>query len=1431
MPQEVSKKLLRSEPDDQLRATGASGKLRILTVTGTDATKETAVPQPVGSPDPVAEDYSRELDSIYGDGSSIEWNEVGAVDDPVLERPRRNAPTLLHLSRLDDLSSNLLRLAVMVTPRKNSDYAHEAVALFDSGASADFVNAKIVVNCSRFIVTGFKEPMSVGVANGYADCKSKAYLHLDLGGLRHSGWFYVLEDLHEDIILGVDTLIRFQDRFDWEKRRFQIASGEYVPFGSPVASPGLLVLQTFWGQERDESPFVMVKESESDFQMDLIDLRQLQLRNREQHSKMILTIPDEPLRKLLLDFRDVFTEELAAGMLPHTRGSRDCSFEVTLRDTKALKPQFPLRDGAEKEIRQQVEALWKAGIIEPSTSVRFAAPLMFVPKKDGTLRMVIDYREANRIIANHQTNVPLMDALVAKAVGKKFFTAVDLTSAFHQQKVEEDSRDITTFVALGRRWRFTLLPFGLKVSPAIMQTTVAELVEGIPGAFNYMDDILLVADSVVEQYQQLKQLLLRFREQRFYLKASKCEVLREYVTFLGYKVLRDGMDVPDSRKETFLNLAVPHTRKMMQLALGFFNFFRNHVQNFAKLARPLQLFASSKAKMLLKERKAIKLPFEKLRQAMLQSAQLKPVLANRPFIVETDASAYAVGAVLFQDLGNGVKHGPIAMFLKSLDVHQEFYPVRQKELLAIVYAMERWERLVRGQRVTVYSDHQSLEYFLRTAKRPEAMRVASWIDTLQNYNVVIQYRSGESNDLADLLSRQLMPVKQMISDSDRDKRLKLCVVDISSEQPRSGDDASVDVDSSGTADPSAAGADGLTVFKFFDEGAREIRAAYAEDTRMAALLRKFSNTPEDKQSTEAFKSSVRYMTLVNGLLVKGGRVVIPAQLAKKWLLKIHNRAHRGITALWYEFQGQFIVRGLFNLILDVVRNCDTCQRRKVSRLPWQPLQPLPIPQRPFEVIHIDEVTALPLTQDGFYGIFTVVDAFSKFAILIAVKRGLRDIEVATLLVDHVFSVFGHPKVMVSDKAKSFLAKTVEHLRNYFGTDLCTTSTNHPQTNGLVERTQRTIVEMLRCMAGSLKVFWPSLLKLAQAEYNRTWVRSLKMLPYKALFGVDPPPIVEVMPDLLQGTMEDYLRAANIVRQAVRDELQWAQDEMAADYNRKHKVVERKFKVGQYVLVNKEAWYSTHQKHWKLYDCYFGPFRVVRIPHPDNPTVVELDLDPRIIADQDSPLFDQQARTINTMYLKPYWYDKDLYQNYLTSPPLNEDAFLLRWKSINGVAFIDIQDEAVGVQFVGAQPGHTARIPFAWFRKVPIEHGWNMINHFLGQVGSSHHKAPTVMKKIFGDRSNYGEQNQEKVNRVREFEFTYPNGVPPPRDPIPVRTVGSEPVVQRPAEVPRLRDGQSNTVPSGASRKLRPQQLPEANPLVVPQRFRKANKRGLSTLGT
>lgn len=426
---------------------------------------------------------------------------------------------------------------------------------------------------------------------------------------------------------------------------------------------------------------------------------------------------------------------------------------------------------------------------------------------------------------------------------------------------------------------------------------------------------------------------------------------------------------------------------------------------------------------------------------------------------------------------------------------------------------------------------------------------------------------------------------------------------------------------------------------------------------------------------------------------------VPPVLAKKILRKLHNRGHLGMLKLLHLVHFEWTTRYLSAIIDEVVQGCPRCQRRKHFPIPTLPLRPSPLPGLPWETIHIDYVTALNPTHDGYDAILTVVDAFTKFAIFIPAKKTFTAIQTARLLIDHVFSMVGPPKRIVSDKGTNLIKGVMPELHNWIGCESVTTSTNHPQTNGLAEKANKTIVDMIRTLVDRFRNNWPACIKLAQYEHNKSRTSSHRYSPFKALFAWDAPSYTGLYtaPLRFKDIRELQVMQRNI-QMMIRENLELSQDEMAAVHDAKHRVKESLYEPGQWVLISREAFYAIHKPNWKMMDCFFGPFKCIGRAHDDNPNAYLIDFLTHVPKEYIQGA--EGVHTVNARHIRPYRSPpgKDV------RDPLDESDLKDRRDKIAGIAYIEGDKEcdiAYIHFFMEDMPyKHTAKFNLEWVWELP-----------------------------------------------------------------------------------------------------------------------------------
>ncbi|GJP44288.1 hypothetical protein CLOM_g3661 [Closterium sp. NIES-68] len=428
-----------------------------------------------------------------------------------------------------------------------------------------------------------------------------------------------------------------------------------------------------------------------------------------------LHVPAE-LAALIRQYPDIFPDDLPAGLPPERPQDHKIDLEPSAQPT--VRTQWRLTQLA--ELRSQLDYLLEKGFIQPSTSP-FAAPILFTPKKDGGLRMCIDYRALNRRTIKSRYPIPRADNLLDQLRRARFFSKIDLRSGYHQIRVFADDYHKTAF-----RTRYGSYEYRCVIV--------------------YLDDILIYSKTQEQHLKDLEQVFRRLQENRLITKGSKCEFLKSELEFLGHIMGADGIKIDPKKITTIRDWKPPTNLQELQSFLGFVNYVRRFIPNMAgKTGSITDLLRKG---TLLKWGERQQTAFDELRNFLTSPPVLRIADPSRPFEVLTDASDFAIGAILLH-FGDGLQ--PIAYESRKLQAAERNYPVHDKEMLAIVHAFKVWRCYLTGADVTVWIDHKSLQYLRAQPNlNPRQFR---WLDFLErNFHYTITYQRG-ANNIADALTR------------------------------------------------------------------------------------------------------------------------------------------------------------------------------------------------------------------------------------------------------------------------------------------------------------------------------------------------------------------------------------------------------------------------------------------------------------------------------------------------------------------------------------------------------------------------------------------------------------------------------------------------------------------------------------------------------
>jgi len=611
---------------------------------------------------------------------------------------------------------------------------HEYAALLDSGAQGNYMSPRLQQRLQ--LATNSKEhPYNLKSAEGglvqYNQGRideETVQLQISVQGRTTPTAFDITEIGDWDIILGIPWLRRWNPQVDWNPG--QISWRDTAPMQSQRPRT------TRYLQQLTKE---LVKH-DYDINRDLShDDRRKALEERMKH------IPVDYQK-----YSALFEEELDTGLPLHSHYDH----EIVLRE--GAQPKFhkiyQLNEKQQAALDEYLEEMLRKGYIRPSKSPA-GYPILFVPKKNGKLRLCVDYRQLNDITIKNCYPLPLISELRDLLVGAQWFTAIDLKGAYNLIRMKEGEEWKTAFRTRRGHFEYLVMPFGLTNAPATFQTMINEVLRDFLDIFVvvYLDDILIFSKTLEENKQHVHQVLQRLMDAKLLVEPEKSKFHTQDVDFLGYNIRPGEIRMDPKKVETVKNWPTPTTVTDVRGFLGFVNFYRRFVEKYSDIARPLTELTKQDQPFRWHDSEAA--AFQDIKDRITSEPILKIPDPDLPFEVEADASDYALGGQLGQRDAQGRLH-PVAFYSKKLHGPELNYQIHDKELMAIIEAFKEWKPYLSGTRypVKVYTDHKNLVNFTTTKELNK--RQTRWAEFLAEFNFTITYRKGSENGRADALSRR-----------------------------------------------------------------------------------------------------------------------------------------------------------------------------------------------------------------------------------------------------------------------------------------------------------------------------------------------------------------------------------------------------------------------------------------------------------------------------------------------------------------------------------------------------------------------------------------------------------------------------------------------------------------------------------------------------
>ena len=868
-------------------------------------------------------------------------------------------------------------------------------------------------------------------------------------------------------------------------------------------------------------------------------------------------------------------------------------------------PPYRKSNKDQETLREETQKLLKNEIIEHSTSP-WSSPVVLVKKKDGTTRFCVDYRRLNQITTKDAFPLPRIDDIYDQLTKATYFSKFDFKAGYFQVPLDKADRPKTAFSTRDGHFQFKVLPQGLTNGPPTFQRIVNQILG--PNRWKhmlaYIDDIIIYSRTFIEHLQHIEEVCSLLHDANFKLNITKCEVARTEILFLGH-VIKEGTIKPDP--ENIRGLTEAREPTSAEEAFRFVKaaeYYRKFIPKFSIIAAPLHKYSPT---TLQQQKNNKKLKFELSNEARTAFHQLKNILTtdlilglpndNMVFKLQTDACVDGIGGVLLQITPNGDR--PLAYMSRKLTKSQINWPTIEQECYAIVQALEKWDKYLRGREFILETDHEPLVNF--STKEQLNKRCERWRLRLAEYRFKVKHIPGKKNNMADYLSRS--PVETAQEDNDdktiyesRSTQTDMLYSSLDSKYTPAKITAVITRAQAKRQKQNELIPKGKEVKDLADEDPDRIVPFDMED------LRKGQDKDDMVQQIRKNIRNHKQYIVEDGLLLRKQNTplspvpFVPSGRMRADILKIYhdtpgNGAHFGRDKTTRKMQERYYWPTMVADIRNHINSCLPCAQNNHRRQkPPGKLKPISPPDGIWKLLSMDfHGPITPTSRRGNRYIISLTDVLSKFVI----AKAVRDCSAATtvdFLTNDVILKYGTPTCILTDNGTHFTAQVTNSLFQKLGVTHLYTTTYHPQTNGQIERFNATMDGKISALCNEQRTNWDEMLQFVTFNYNSSIHATTKHTPFEMMHGRkatlpfdQQQALISLTQDSEHGRkLKDYLEK---LTEEARKHILTSQQRYKTRYDLHRQ--ELVLKINDLVLV------KTRNVRNKFDIRYEGPFRIIK----------------------------------------------------------------------------------------------------------------------------------------------------------------------------------------------------------------------------------------------